>query len=466
MKRLLSIFLLFTLIFGICSCTQKTEDEFLLDLNEVTGDGSAIDLDGYECTIIQEYDLEHPFQYPVGTLMADNYLKRLSDISDEFNCNVTIERALSNSVEGEMARIIAGLYVGEIACTHRPSVPARNGAFYPLDGLRDYIDYMNADKFGSLGLLEVGMFNGIPYTVSPVAWPGKQSSYSYNIFAVNEGIITRYGKTDPREYVENGEWTWDTFERIIPDYQINDGDYTATALNITWNIVDFAMMNGGDYVKVNDDGTVVPALDSIEIIETFDWCSKLFTQHADCISYLGHYEMVDAFIRQELVLAQTSFTHMINEMIYDVENYGVVPTPCGPRGTYGEWRSAYSDFDCMAIWVNANEPEAAAMIIDRMFEPFEGYETLEDIQEYASGIFYDKRDVEIYTTYLEHIRWNYYTRDNIYGYFSTAKDQAKAGKSGTEIAEKYAPAANLSVEEFVIPNYEFIMKYESENSGK
>ena len=40
-------------------------------------------------------------------------------------------------------------------------------------------------------------------------------------------------------------------------------------------------------------------------------------------------------------------------------------------------------------------------VIDRMFEPFEGYETIEDIQEYASGIFYDKRDIELFTTYLK-----------------------------------------------------------------
>ena len=452
--------LLFTLILGICSCTQHEEEEFLLDINGLNGDSTGIDLDGYECVIIQNYDLDHPFQYPIGTLMSDMYLQRLADISEEYNCNVTIQQALSTDVEGEMVRIFADVYVGEIACTHRQSVPAAGGCFYPLDVLKEYIDYTNADKFGSLGRLEVGIFNGVPYTVSPVAWPGKQASYAYSIFAVNEGTISRYGKTDPREYVENGEWTWETFENVLPDYHIVDGEYTSTAMNLTWSIVDFAMMNGANYVSVNSDGTVVPALDSPAIVETFDWCSNLFTKHKDCISYLGHYEMVEAFIRGEITLAQTSFTHMINEMIYDVDNYGVVPMPCGPRGTYGEWASAYADFDSMAIWVNAKEPEAAAMVINRMFDPFEGYETLEDIQEYASGIFYDQRDIEFFTTYLKHTRWNYYTR-GLNDYFSNAGSQTKSGKSGTEIVEKYASAANEIVEKYVIPNYEFIQQYES-----
>lgn len=455
MRKIISFVVLFLLVFSFCSCSQQTEEEFLLDFSAPNGEYSGVDLDGYECTILQEYDLERPFQYPVGTLMADMYLQRLKDISTELNCNVTLHKTNGT----ETARIIAGLYVGEISCTHSPHGNAASGMYYPLDILIDFLDYTNADKFGTPGLLEQGMYMGVPYTVSPVSWPGKQMAYSYNIFAVNEDIISRYGKTDPREYVENGEWTWETFENVLPDYQIEDGEFTATAMNLTWYIIDFAMMNGADYIKVNSDGTVVPALDSPEITETFDWCSDLFAKHKDIISFLGHYEMVDAFNNGTLTLAQTSFSHMINEMIYEAKNYGVVPMPWGPSGTYGEYPNAYSGFDSMAIWVNAKEPEAAATVLDRMFEPFEGYETIEDIQEYASGIFYDKRDVELFTTYLKYSRWNYYTF-GVFDYFRTATTLTKSNKSGTEIAAKHADASNIYVEKYVIPNYEFIKYYE------
>lgn len=436
------------------SCAQQ-EAEQIPVYNDF--ESNEIDFEGYECVIVQSFDETHPFQYPEGTLLADLYLQRLKDISEDWNCEISIDCVtVGGYLDSTIAFIAAGTHLGEIACTTTPYNLVSSGVLYPLDVLKDHLDYTNAEKFDSLGLLEHGMKDGVVYTVSPVLWPGKQASYSYNIFAVNEGLIKRYGKVDPRDYVENGEWTWDTFEKVLPDYQIDDGDTQATAMNVTWNFtLDIAMMNGVDYVKRNDDGTLSPAFDSVNFAEAFDWCAKLFTEKADYITYEGHYEMIDGFINDEIVLANTSLTHMLNEIIYDSEDYGIVPFPCGPRGTYGVWPAAVNSFDCMGIYINAKHPEAAAKIIDRMFEPFEGYETIEDIKQYASTIFYDSRDVEYFTTYLENIRWDYWLV-GIYDYFGYAKDQAKRGIGSAEIISKYSESVNSLIEKYVIPNAEFI----------
>ncbi|MBQ6053527.1 MAG: hypothetical protein IJL30_09640 [Clostridia bacterium] len=457
MKKLTSVIILIIALLAVCSCAQKEQEEFLLEFDTLQS-SEVTDLNGYECPIVQDYDIDHPFQYPVGTLMGDMYLQRLKDISNEYNCDITVQTIQGN----ETARIASNLYVGEIACSHSPHNPAKDGLYYPLDVLKDYLDYTNAEKFGSPGILEQGMFDGIPYTVSPVSWPGKQKLYAYNIFAVNEDTVSKYGLTDPREYVERGEWTWETFEKALPDYQVVDGEYTSTAMNLTWTILDFVMMNGVDYISVSDDGNVAPSLDSQNVIDAFDWCSKLLANHADIISYLGHYDMVAGFINGNITLAQTSFSHMINEMIYDVDNYGAIPFPCGPNGTYGEWVNAYSGADSMAIWVNAKKPEAAAVIIDRIFEPFEGYETPDELQNYASTIFYDRRDVELFTTFMKYSRWNYYTL-GIWDYFSSATDWAKRGKTGAEIVDRFADAVNERVKQYVKPNAETILQlYEEE----
>ena len=459
-KLIKTLSLLLMLVFVLTAC-QQAEQEIVPEFGY--SDDSAIDMGGYVCDISQSYDLDHPFQYPRDTLLADLYLKRLDEISSDWNCKVTIRADFTGGyLQDSITYVYSGLRVGEIACTHQPSYLARAGVLYPLDVLQDYLDYMDADKFGSLGLLEMGMFNGVPYTVSPVAWPGKQSSYAYNIFAVNEDLISRYGKTDPRDYVENGEWTWETFEKVIPDYQIDDGTVQATAVNATWNFVrEAAFMNGADLIDVNSAGNPVSALDSPNIAEAIDWCSRLYTENRNYITFLGHYEMVDAFVNGKIVLANTSFTHMINEMIYDIDNYGVVPFPCGPRGTYGQWRSAFADFDSMGIYVNANEPENAAMIINRLFEPFEGYETTEDLANYASNIFYDRREVDIFISYLKYTRWNYWTVG--LDFFSNANSMAKSGKSSAEIVEKNKDAADVILEKYVFPNFEFIRQYEEVN---
>lgn len=458
MKKIISCILLMVLTFGICSCANHSAEEFLLDLNGLNSNGAQIDLDGYECSIIQGFEIDQPFYYPFDTLMADMVLQRMADVEKEYNCSITLI-AEPGYLKGTIPRVYSGLHVAEISYTHQPSEIARAGVLYPLDAVADYIDYMNADKFGSLGLLEVGMVNGVPHTVSPVAWPGKQMSYAYNIFVVNEDIISRYGKVDPRDYVENGEWTWDTFERVLSDYQIKDGDFEATAVNFTWSLVELTMMNGASFISVNDDGVAVPALDSPAIAETFDWFSRLYANNSDCITTLGNTDMLNAFIDGKLVMGQTSFSNVVADISYEVENFGVVPMPCGPRGTYGTWRTVFSDFDTFGVYVNANEPEAAAIIINRMCDPFEGYETIEDIRNYASDIFYDERDIDLFTTYLKDIRWNYWTL-GIYSYFEDAKKEAIKGSSSAEIISRYADAANLLVEEYVVPNYEFIKQYE------
>ena len=453
--RVISLLLTVVIVSAAC-VTDTTEAVPDYDFSPV----SDIDMLGYECDISQGYDLDHPFQYPRNTLMADMYLKRLDEISKDWNCKVTLRADFAGGyLEGSIAYIYSGLHAGEIACTHQPSNIARAGVLYPLEGLRDRLDYMNADKFGSLGLLEMGMVNGVPYTVSPVAWPGKQSSYSYNIFAVNEDLVSKYGKTDPRDYVENGEWTWETFSNVIPDYQIEEGSFTATAVNGGVFVREAAFMNGANFFEIDGSGRPVSALDSQNIAEAIDWCARLYTEDKDYISFLGFYEMVDAFINGKVVLANTSFTHMINEMIYDVDNYGVVPFPCGPRGTYGQWRTAFSDFDSMGIFVNAKDPESAAMIIDRLFEPFEGYETEESLAQYASNIFYDSREVEIFITYLKYTRWNYWTV-GLDEYFSNLDSMARLGRSSAEAIETYKGAADVILEKYVFPNYEFISQYQ------
>ena len=83
MRKIIAFLLLAVMAFGICSCAQTTEEEFLLDLNGMNGDSSTIDLDGYECSIMQADLVEGDgglFSYPDSTLMADMILERFDEI--------------------------------------------------------------------------------------------------------------------------------------------------------------------------------------------------------------------------------------------------------------------------------------------------------------------------------------------------------------------------------------------------
>ena len=87
-----------------------------------------------------------------------------------------------------------------------------------------------------------------------------------------------------------------------------------------------------------------------------------------------------------------------DSVAYNLNNYGIVPYPNGPDASPG-WYQAYNestDFT-ICIPVSAPDAEATAVIMDSLYEPFEGYETKEDIIDYLDkNFFLDPRDSELF----------------------------------------------------------------------
>ena len=466
MKKISVLLLLLIVVISLFSCAQTAREEFNVDFNEYE-DSEKVDFDGYEISVwscILDGDRDSLFGYKTGTLASDLVSKRIKDIENEFNCKLSINTDGTGRLTGVVPALASGSYVGDVMFLSSPAESIRAGLLYRLDALQDYIDYTDVVKYGGYGSLEQGLYNSVPYTVSPARWPGKQET-GYSIFAVNENIIMRNALTDPRDYLENGEWTWDTFERCLTDYSINDGSVQTKSVNFTWSILDFCMMNGGDYYAINEDGTVVPALDSVQIAEALDFCSRIFTQYQDCVSFYGHDAMLPKFKNNEIVLTQTAFDHIVRFMSYDMENYGIVPMPCGPRGTYGEWITIHSEHIAFGIFYNTKDAVASAIVLDRFCDPLDGIETDDELMDYISDIFFDDRDVELLMKLTNHMRWQYWPITSIYDFFTTATAAAKTGKSSAEIIEKYAGGATQGIIKQVIPNVEFIENFKANEKG-
>ncbi|MBE6896418.1 MAG: hypothetical protein E7477_04885 [Ruminococcaceae bacterium] len=457
MKKTLSFLLMILLTCGICSCSSNSEIDYEMGSNAL-----SMDFGGYEFIIMQENFVESGKERTVY-LNTDMIKRRLAEISEDWNCTVKIETDERENLGSIFPTLMAGGYIGEIVYNSEPSELASIGAFHPLNDLKDYIDYTNTEKYGPYGILEQGIYNGVLYTVSPAAWPGKQTAIGANgIFAVNENLISRYGLDDPRDLLENGQWTWDTFESLLPKYTFTDNSGNKIkAANITWSILDLAMTNGADYTKVIN-GTPFPSLDSPEVTETLDWCADIFTKYSHCITFDDHDTMVPKFINGQLMLTQTSIDQVI-EFVNYIEEPGIVPMPCGPSGTYGKWVSTYSEKTCFGLLVNAKKPIASARIIDRLCEPWENYETPSALKDYYRSFFSDSRDIDLIFSVFENSRWNYLPKADIYDFFESATKETQIGRASQGIISMFIEKVNSSVKEYVIPNYEFISQYEAEN---
>ena len=457
MKRILLVLLILASLFAV-SCTKTQGDEsFGL---EFSSEDENIDLNGYECVIAQQYPDDEPFKYRADTLVADLVLKRIADIGEDLNCNISFKKKGGEYMQDQVQFLIAGQYLGELVCTHQPSYLARAGVLYPLDVLTDYIDYYDASKYGSLGILEIGMFKSVPYTVAPVSWPEKQSAYSYNIMAINTRHLTTYSITDPRDLYEQGQWTWDGFEQFIANATFKEPDYTVKSFVTTQNFVDNASFsNGFSYTMTNSSGETISGVDSDNIKEALDWAGRLFTTYSENIQIAPNYEAaVNYFLDGYAVLYQTSFAHLIQSIVYESDAFGVVGFPTGPKGEYGKQYGPIADFDSMGILYNANEPEAAALIISRLFEPLDGYETIDALRSQANTIFFDPRDTELYLTYLGQTRWNYWTV-NLNNQWNNLSAAVRQGQSSTEALGRYGDAMTAIIEEYIMGNADFINDY-------
>ncbi len=468
MKRTVCMLIVILIAFAICSCAATDNEEFLVDFNSGF-DSGKIDFGGFECTIMQNHMAETTatslFSYPSGTLMEDMLLQRKKEIENDVNCKITIKTDGTIRLDSIVPVLASGSFVADILFTSGQQSFVRAGFCFPLDAMTDYLDYTDSSKYGGYGMLEPGLFKGTVYSVSPIMWPGKQIVTSFGVFVVNENLISRYGRVDPRDYVENGEWTWDTFEKVIPDYQIDDGSVQATAVNITWGLLEFAMMNGMQYYTIQDDGSVLPAIDSPEVAETLDWCSRLFANNKDYITFNDHETMLAKMLNDELVMSKTAVDHIIRFMSYKLDNFGVVPMPCGPHGTYGEWTNAYHENIAFMILYNTLEEKCAATVIDRFCDPFEGYETEDDLKNYMSNIFFDDRDLDVIMSLFRNTRWAYQSVTSIYDFFNNAATATANGKSSAEILSSQAERVNETIIKEVIPNVEFIESLKSSNGN-
>lgn len=451
MKKYFGLILAVILVL-LAGCSAAEEEVYELSYDTETGE---VDMNGYQCRILQGKGIgtgENIFKYPVQTEIADDLLERFSELEAKYNCVITLkEDSGSDYLQSFTNNILCGEVVGEIGECHCPGFNAKSGILLSLDGI-DTIDYTDTKKYGAPNLNLIGMYKGERYTVSPVEWAGKQMTYAYNVFAVSGNNITKYGLTDPRDYYENGTWTWDTFEKSLVDYTIVDGEKKIPAVNFTWRMIESVMYaNGVHLVEKNEQGEYISGLQGPAMEASIDWVRTITSTYRDNITYLGHYDMVDAFINDKLVLAQSSFSHMINEIIFNVDNYGCIPFPCGPTGEYGKNSGAVSGFDAFFVFINAYEPDAAGIIISELFEPFRGYEGKEGLKKYARTIWYDERDVDWFITHIEYCTSDYFVCD-MTGTFSSMDSDARSGKGPAEILQKYSSIIDSKMQEYIIPN--------------
>ena len=404
--RLLSLILCSVLMFLAVSCSAGQGEEIIPEYS--TGINGDLDLNGKQFVfgMVKDYFFEGKdsvLTYIYNTEFGDLALQRLRDVEKKHNCTVVF-RYVNRAGEAAYIDVISNSYTYDLVQEESywlvSYIPT--GIFTDL-ALLDNIDVRNQEKWGNSQILLSTMWNGAVYGVVPALHPLRTQNSVSGIIGINEDFIATLGVTDPRDYYENGQWNWDTFTDVLNNYTFSalSGDKIYSfATDASRFVRSVAFSNGDRYITYNSED------DSFELGLYTDTALLALNQWYEWMNGPTSYNILveaglDPLITGRAVLGNLEAFEVLantDSVAYNLDNYGLVPYPNGPDAEPG-WYQAYNestDFT-ICIPVTAPDPEATAVVMDSLYEPFPGYETKEDIINYLDkNFFLDSRDSEFF----------------------------------------------------------------------
>ncbi len=458
-KRIISLAILLCMILSFCACGQS-EPEVIPDY---TTDIGEVDFMGADFIFLQRNE-EHStgdnyFGYVTETEFADLALQRVKEVEEKYHIKATIvtDKDINSTVQNET-------YAGEVSADAIQQASggingiARAGLLHDITVLSDYIDYTDSKKWGTLENIKPFFWDNELYAVIPASWPMLKYRSMDGPMIVNENIISYLNETDPREFAEKDEWTWDKLEELMPVYNhINDSGDEVKALYTTvhWLFRTIQPTNGQGMVYQDENGEYQLGLHSDITFEAmytaWNWAFGEYATFVYIDLNNNWTNMLQAFLDGKSVLTIMNGTDLLgsqNSIAYQMDNFGVVPFPRGPLGnnlTTPGTTITDTRFGT-AIPLLCKDPAMSAIILDAIYEPLPGYEEEERIIDYLRhNFFFDDRDVENYIHAFDNIIYNYRQEGITDVYIGI-----KGNKSMREWLDQFAEADENNRQKYVI----------------
>ena len=307
------------------------------------------------------------------------------------------------------------------------------------------------------------MFEGVIYGISPIQWPGFESTGGYLTF-YNRDIFKEYNIPDFREYYETESWTWDTFRYEYMDkytLQNSDGSILYSLHANTSDLYQVAFYsNDLNYIQKNEDGTLSVNPFTNEFAYTMQYWRDLFLENKEKIESNTNTYVFTPYISGNAAVGFGWNSHIVtgciayNDLSFET---GVMPLPCGPNAEYGKWGQCVQRAYGFVLPLTSVIPEASAQILNLLCEPFEEFGGDEGLLEYYRGnVFATDLDAQIYLDVLKYIRYDYtfegerYEREVTYAFADFFETEAE---TLAQAMEKARPKIEKLTSEYMLKNY-------------
>ncbi len=458
MYYLKTVLLVFISFFILVSCSSSNEivPEYSTEQSEISFNGMELK---FSILPRDEYAYEMYTFYPQDTLFADLAKQRVHEVEEKYDVkiNFTFEKIHEN--------LLFSILSDEVICDIFTSNDyelydhIKSNLLYPIDSLESGIVYTDSDKWGRREQLVSYVYKDHLYGVLPMYWPETMYKNCDHFFFVNESMIASIGETDPREYVENGEWTRDKYLEVLEAYThiADNGNKVYALVTEPGHYFSIALLASGIYyINDNEDGTYSNAFYAPGAVDKITWIHDTFWQnYGDTITNTGNTQQtIDMFVDEGAAMVLTAMHWGLNTIQYAVDNFGLLPFPLSDDLHGTGWVSQSEVFyNTISFPANIKEPEVASIIVDALFEHLEGYETEEALFDYYNNnVFHDPRDTEVV---FEAVKNCYYVPYRDDGYMiPNAMSQSAGSKTVMQILESNESKLQKLIDNVIIPDEE------------
>ncbi len=342
----------------------EASDDFTMDF----------DLGGREVKVTAWWDIKFEGDHPDVVAVREN----IAELEAKHNFKVSfITTPYDKMVEQFTSSVMAGEpFADVVRLERRAAFPGlvTSGMMTPLDDIMD-INGPQGAFIPELLKSQVANFNG-------KLWGFERSYTDFSGIYYNKNLLKDLGIKDLHEYVEEGNWTWETFMEVANQaVQGGKKGYTGSKTTLTSLAV---VSNGGNYMDLD---TGKEMLTDPKTQEAFSFVQELYKSNA------GDFEgdIKQKFTKGEVLMiggVQWEGEAYMNELGFG--GLGFVPFPLGPQGT--EFKSISNPPNFWVIPKGVKDADKIVYLMDKIWdiESSEEYPNQNRLESY----FADDKDIQ------------------------------------------------------------------------
>lgn len=436
MKKTALLIVLSLVFCLVCACASQPETESF----DFSFDSSSAELDfnGREFVIGSTYS--DVFRYREGTFAADQAYEKIDAIKKNLNCTVRIYNngGLQDDVVNSTAAGIDKYSMVYMDSTYLRSL-AMGHYLLDINGWGGYVDWTDSFRWGSKRILEISCSEGVLYGVSTSCWLNSLIPFCHFIVA-NDSIFQQNGFAVPSEYLENQTWNRDTFQQVIAGCY--DGNREIFGLEaVSWRFYYMGGYSNG-YIPVMPNGS--SGLDTAECKTGLEWAVEFWNVNKEYLTETG--EDVPEFVEGRAAMGLTDLGRVIDNVTYSdvVKEFTLMNFPAGPA-VDADYIGGYLNGNISSVGIMriSSVADEAAFIINELFTPMEGLETIDSLKDYyLKNVFFKQSDVDLIfrAQYSDNIQWSYF-QENAWSIGDLCQGSLKNVTSAIESRESKTQAA-------------------------